>query len=235
MGRSRPENSSGPIAARKLQVGRSRPYKILRSGPRPAQTCKAGPASGWPSSPGPEGGGRINFLPPASCMQNACRRQIPAVNKENRGGRRKRTWRGGGGCWRWCGSCTEAPGGGAAAVRFALSLRSPLSPCLVFFRVPSLFFVFPLFFFGFFFIYRGKVRGPFSGAVSRVVEPPATARRSFLLTFGRWSANDFGRWSPGVGPQAVRWRRKGEREAGRFFKVFFFSFFCCRFGGEGRR
>ena len=98
---------------------------------------------------------------------------------------------------------------------------------------PSFLHFFPPFFFGFFFIYRGKVRGPFSGVVSRVVEPPARARRGFLLTFGRWSSNDFGRWSPGVGPRAVRWRCRGEREAGSFFKVFRLLLLLIR--GEGGR
>ena len=76
------------------------------------------------------------------------------------------------------------------------------------------------------------MRGPFSGEVSRVVEPPATARRGFFA-FGRGSANDFGRWSHGVGSRAVRWRCRGEREAGSFFKVFRLLLLLIR--GEGGR
>ncbi|KAL3580192.1 hypothetical protein D5086_018027 [Populus alba] len=64
-------NDIGPISARETNVGRSRPEKLLRSGPRPAQTCKAWASIGLASRPRPSGG-RINFLPPPpACRMHA--------------------------------------------------------------------------------------------------------------------------------------------------------------------
>ena len=107
-----------------------------------------------------------------------------------------------------------------------------LSPQPFFFTASS------LFFFGFFSIYRGRTGtgtiGSAPGSGFRGwLQPPATARRRFF-TFGRWSANDFGRWSYGLGPRAVRWRCRGERGGKFFFQKQSFSF-CCRFGGERKK
>ena len=119
----------------------------------------AGPASGWPSMGSPARG-RINFLPPARHLHATCRRRKKRKKKKLNEKEKKQgkaaylAWR-----RRWCGSCTEVPGGGAAApslfgVRFSLSLRPPLS------LLPSVFFFF------FYFQFSSSIPFSFSRACS---------------------------------------------------------------------
>ena len=65
--RAGPAQINGPDSAQQGKVGpnSAQPKILLQSGPGPAQTCRAGPASAA------QQGGRIIFLPPASCMQHA--------------------------------------------------------------------------------------------------------------------------------------------------------------------
>ena len=127
-------------------------HLLVRAGPGP--DLKAGPEPVWPRREKKETGRGINFPLPSSYMQHnyACRRKT--LQKQNRGervlpGARRRWW----------GSCTEVPGGGAAApslfgVRFSLSLRPPLS------LLPSVFFFF------FYFQFSSSIPFSFSRACS---------------------------------------------------------------------
>ena len=129
-------------------------HLLVRAGPGP--DLKAGPEPVWPRREKKKRGGELIFpsRPPACIIQQnyACRRKT--LRKQNRGERALPGAR-----RRWCGSCTEVPGGGAAApslfgVRFSLSLRPPLS------LLPSVFFFF------FYFQFSSSIPFSFSRACS---------------------------------------------------------------------
>ena len=118
---------------------------------------------------------------------------------------------------------------------FLLFVLSPPSGSLSLRSSPLFFFFFrsPVFF-GFFSIYRGRTGAGTIGSAPGSgfrgwLQPPVTAKRDFF-TFGRWSANDFGRWSHGVGPSGCSVEMQGRERREVYFKKQSFSF-CCRCGG----
>ena len=82
----------GPISAQEL----------LQSRPGPAQTCKAGPALGWPSSPRPSEG-ELFFSPPSPACKTILHAGGNKFTAKGNAGGRACTWRGGGGRWWRCG------------------------------------------------------------------------------------------------------------------------------------
>ena len=148
MGQAQPKNKNKTNTGRprpKVNLGRDRPNNFYGLGQDRPRFVRLGQHRAGPAS-SPQRGEELIFFPPASCNQN-------------RGGRRKFTWRGGSSRWRCCGGvavswlrgrqrcgCSQA-----ADRRDFLPLPSSLS-FFVFFSFPSLLFVFCFLFFCFRFI-----------------------------------------------------------------------------------